>query len=858
LTTDELQIQITADTGNASQNINETANALNKLDNSAKTADDGMSQLVKAMSDAALNMVSVSQNIAQSAAGMSDYKASFDNLSATLTNFSARLESVNALTAGTSFDGAAASVQALSAASESSAAALSGIVTATDGFNERMDALSDTTHGTTTGMVNLQKEIVSAVAEIRGFADNLGTAGQDAATTSQRIRELSEDVEKLVNSSQAGGAAAVSLAAGFSKLKGIIATLGVGKFIKDSNDAYNVQMQNELKLTAHMKHRMNATDDEIQSIKDLASAQQKIGVIGDEIQLAGAQQLTTYAKQSSTLKTLIPAMNNLIAQNAGYDATAGDATSAADMLGRALNGQYTSLRHMGVMFSEAQKNVLKYGTEEQKAAVLADAINSRVGNMNELLSQTPTGQLKQLQNDFGDLQEELGATWQMLVSSWVPVIGNVVKAVAPPVIMVARGISAIGTVIAELDSPVTRAIGLTIAGMVAMRKLSLVIGATNAKLLLLGVIVTAILGALSSQETSIAGDVEDAYASAEQGTENATKSAKDYEKEINNVQKAVNRLAGFDTITKLSGNTSGSLTQSLLGDTDISDFAEFGQDAANAFKAPFDDIKSEGLFPDFGELWSKISSLWGPALKEAQDFTYDLIDVFAHMGNSDAMYAPLKRLTGKIEDLLNAVGLDGTGFVNFWGGVGDDIYAAMTGGDSAFYKGLKDWDNAWRTTLGGFGEAWSDFFGGLGSGLESLVHKEQIERNKLNNEYSFADFQYIIKEKLKEGLSSEDAYNYARTSYISTENAQKWFNDLLDPSLHSWVSDGVYQTEILRQQMINAGTLDTGNSYRDVPLQPSAIPSNVPTDQIAPRVSVYINNEEQEASYVSVTNGKGS
>ena len=120
-------------------------------------------------------------------------------------------------------------------------------------------------------------------------------------------------------------------------------------------------MQNELKLTAHMKHRMNATDDEIRSIKELASEQQKIGVIGDEIQLAGAQQLTTYARQSSTLKTLIPAMNNLIAQNAGYEASVGDATSAADMLGRALTGQYTSLKRMGVTFTEAQGQVLKYG-----------------------------------------------------------------------------------------------------------------------------------------------------------------------------------------------------------------------------------------------------------------------------------------------------------------------------------------------------------------------------------------------------------------------------------------------------------------------------------------------------------------
>lgn len=43
-----------------------------------------------------------------------------------------------------------------------------------------------------------------------------------------------------------------------------------------------------------MRQRMGATDKEIQSIKELASAQQEIGVIGDEVQLSGAQQVATF------------------------------------------------------------------------------------------------------------------------------------------------------------------------------------------------------------------------------------------------------------------------------------------------------------------------------------------------------------------------------------------------------------------------------------------------------------------------------------------------------------------------------------------------------------------------------------
>jgi hypothetical protein len=42
-----------------------------------------------------------------------------------------------------------------------------------------------------------------------------------------------------------------------------------------------------------MRNTMGAREEDIQSIKDLCSEQQKLGVIGDEVQLAGAQKLAT-------------------------------------------------------------------------------------------------------------------------------------------------------------------------------------------------------------------------------------------------------------------------------------------------------------------------------------------------------------------------------------------------------------------------------------------------------------------------------------------------------------------------------------------------------------------------------------
>lgn len=173
-------------------------------------------------------------------------------------------------------------------------------------------------------------------------------------------------------------------------------------------DAYNVQLEAETKLETVMRQRMAATEESIQSIKDLCAAQQQLGVIGDEIQLAGAQQIATFLTQQDALETLIPAMNNLVAQQKGLNATSGDAVNIANMLGKAMQGQTSALRRVGITFSEAEEQAVKYGTEQERAAALAKIITNNVGDMNAELAKTSAGQMKQLSNTMGDLQEKIG------------------------------------------------------------------------------------------------------------------------------------------------------------------------------------------------------------------------------------------------------------------------------------------------------------------------------------------------------------------------------------------------------------------------------------------------------------------
>lgn len=173
-------------------------------------------------------------------------------------------------------------------------------------------------------------------------------------------------------------------------------------------NAYAAQETVERKLETVMRNTMNARDEDIQSIKDLCSAQQELGVIGDEVQLAGAQELATYLGEKESLEALIPVMNDMVAQQYGLNATQENAAQIATMLGKVMGGQVGALSRYGYTFDEAQAKVIKYGTEAERAAMVAHIVEESVGGMNEELAQTDSGKQQQLANTLGDIKEQIG------------------------------------------------------------------------------------------------------------------------------------------------------------------------------------------------------------------------------------------------------------------------------------------------------------------------------------------------------------------------------------------------------------------------------------------------------------------
>ena len=182
--------------------------------------------------------------------------------------------------------------------------------------------------------------------------------------------------------------------------------------------SYNAVQQANTQLTTVMRQRMAATEEDIKKVNEVIGAQSKLGVIGGTIQKTGAQQIATFLKEKGTLELLIPSMNDLLAQQKGLNATQEDARSVANLMGKAMTGQTSALRRVGITFSEAQENIMKYGTEQQRAAMLAQIITDNVGHMNAQLGKTDAGQLKQAEMQFAAIKVQIGE----LVSKWLPKI----------------------------------------------------------------------------------------------------------------------------------------------------------------------------------------------------------------------------------------------------------------------------------------------------------------------------------------------------------------------------------------------------------------------------------------------------
>lgn len=170
----------------------------------------------------------------------------------------------------------------------------------------------------------------------------------------------------------------------------------------------------------------NWTDEEQKSLLSLNKTLGQTGVISGGTLKAAQAQLGTFALTADQVKTLTPALADMIANNKGYNATAQDGVQIANLLGKVMTGSATALSKYGVTMTDAQKKVLQEGSASEKAAMAAQVLEANFGGINKALANTPQGKMTILQHEIAGLKTSVGND---LIAAFGGVGGAVIKMV---------------------------------------------------------------------------------------------------------------------------------------------------------------------------------------------------------------------------------------------------------------------------------------------------------------------------------------------------------------------------------------------------------------------------------------------
>lgn len=275
-----------------------------------------------------------------------------------------------------------------------------------DGFETMEQAMGDKHFRELGREIESTTRALSAVKQETGQSSAaMGQLGTQVMQMGSQIGVIPGGLSQATRAFQTfGKGAATSLAAATMGLSVLVALIAEGvsaAHAMQNEMALGIQSlidyeENAARLAHVMRNTMDATQDMTQRVLDLADAQERVGVVSATVQIAGAQELATYLEREESLKRLIPVMNDMIAQQNGFNATQQSAVGVATMLGKVMDGQVGALSRLGYRFDETQADILRTGEESERLAVLIDVVSQSVGGMNEALGETDEGKIVRL------------------------------------------------------------------------------------------------------------------------------------------------------------------------------------------------------------------------------------------------------------------------------------------------------------------------------------------------------------------------------------------------------------------------------------------------------------------------------
>ena len=236
------------------------------------------------------------------------------------------------------------------------------------------------------------------------FTTPLQKATKSVKTMDRQLEKAGNQIKAFGNRVKAGMKSVAKWAAiGFGAL-----TAAAGVFIKQSIDAAKDKLKADKLLETNLMKQANFKKEHIQMLKDEASALQDVGVVGDDVAVAGAGQLAVYKLKAEQIKTILPIIDDMVAKEKGFNGTQEDAIAMADVFGKAVEGKTKGLVKYGVSLTDAEEKLFKTMKREQRAEFLNKKLTAAIGGTNKALRETDEGKIVAAKGAWGDMQAELG------------------------------------------------------------------------------------------------------------------------------------------------------------------------------------------------------------------------------------------------------------------------------------------------------------------------------------------------------------------------------------------------------------------------------------------------------------------
>ncbi|MEZ7724321.1 phage tail protein [Fusobacterium sp. 27098_8_59] len=236
------------------------------------------------------------------------------------------------------------------------------------------------------------------------FTTPLQKATKSVKNMDRQLEKAGNQIKAFGNRVKAGMKSVAKWAAiGFGAL-----TAAAGVFIKQSIDAAKDKLKADKLLETNLMKQANASKEHIKTLKDEASALQDIGVVGDDVAVAGASRLAVFKMNADQIKKTMPILDDMIAYDKGLNGTQEDAIAIGELYGKAINGKVNALKKYGVVLTANEEKLFKVMSTEQRIEFINKKLEKSIGGTNKALRETDEGKIVAMKGAWGDMQAELG------------------------------------------------------------------------------------------------------------------------------------------------------------------------------------------------------------------------------------------------------------------------------------------------------------------------------------------------------------------------------------------------------------------------------------------------------------------